>query len=42
MSPTDQVEVRGLQRSWLISDNDKLLAESDFVAVTVPGALVDI
>jgi len=25
--------------SWLISDNDKLLAESDFVAVTVPGSV---
>ncbi|CAK9035584.1 Glyoxylate reductase, partial [Durusdinium trenchii] len=23
--------------SWLISDNDRLLEESDFVAVTVPG-----
>ncbi|CAE7489913.1 ghrB [Symbiodinium pilosum] len=25
--------------SWLIDDNDKLLAESDFVAVTVPGSV---
>ena len=24
-------------RSWLISDNDKVLAECDFIAVTVPG-----
>mmetsp|Transcript_77565 Transcript_77565/g.128170 ORF Transcript_77565/g.128170 Transcript_77565/m.128170 type:complete len:173 (-) Transcript_77565:144-662(-) len=25
--------------SWLTNDNDKLLAESDFVAVTVPGSV---
>lgn len=25
--------------SWLINDNDKLLAESDFVVVTVPGSV---
>lgn len=31
----------GCMRSWLISDNDRLLEESDFVAVTVPGCSSD-
>jgi len=26
--------------SWLINDSDRLLAESDFVAVTVPGSVI--
>jgi len=26
--------------SWLIGDNDKVLAECDFIAVTVPGSVV--